>query len=65
LATYADGGLTATKPYVSGAAYIHRMSNFCGDCRYNPKKSIGQDSCPFRALYWTFLDFFGDERSFP
>jgi deoxyribodipyrimidine photolyase-related protein len=56
MATYADGGLTATKPYVSGAAYIHRMSNFCGHCRYDPKKSLGKDSCPFTALYWTFLE---------
>jgi deoxyribodipyrimidine photolyase-related protein len=56
MATYADGGLTATKPYVSGAAYIHRMSNFCGHCRYNPKKSLGEGSCPFTALYWTFLE---------
>ena len=31
--------LTATKPYVSGAAYINRMSNFCGHCQYDPKKS--------------------------
>ncbi len=56
MATYADGGLTATKPYVSGAAYINRMSNFCGHCRYDPKKSLGPDSCPFTALYWTFLE---------
>jgi deoxyribodipyrimidine photolyase-related protein len=56
MATYADGGLTATKPYVSGAAYINRMSNFCGHCRYDPKKSTGEDSCPFTALYWTFLE---------
>jgi len=56
MATYADGGLTATKPYVSGAAYINRMSNFCGHCRYDPKKSVGEDSCPFTALYWTFLE---------
>ena len=56
MATYADGGVTATKPYVSGAAYINRMSNFCGHCQYDPKKSIGPDSCPFTALYWTFLE---------
>ncbi len=56
MATYADGGLTATKPYVSGAAYINRMSNFCGRCQYDPKKSVGEGSCPFTALYWTFLE---------
>jgi deoxyribodipyrimidine photolyase-related protein len=56
MATYADGGLTATKPYVSGAAYIHRMSNYCGHCQYDPKKSTGPGSCPFTSLYWTFLE---------
>jgi deoxyribodipyrimidine photolyase-related protein len=56
MATYADGGLTATKPYVSGAAYIHRMSNYCGPCQYDPKKSTGPGSCTFTALYWTFLE---------
>jgi deoxyribodipyrimidine photolyase-related protein len=56
MATYADGGLTATKPYVSGAAYINRMSNFCGHCEYDPKKSTGPGSCPFTSLYWTFLE---------
>ena len=56
MATYADGGCTATKPYVSGAAYINRMSNFCGHCQYDPKKSTGPGSCPFTALYWTFLE---------
>jgi deoxyribodipyrimidine photolyase-related protein len=56
MGTYADGGLTATKPYVSGAAYINRMSNFCGHCQYNPKISVGPGSCPFTSLYWTFLE---------
>lgn len=56
MGTYADGGLTATKPYVSGAAYINRMSNFCGHCQYDPKRSTGKGSCPFTSLYWTFLE---------
>lgn len=56
MGTFADGGLTATKPYVSGAAYIHRMSNYCEGCRFSPKKTVGDDACPFTALYWTFLE---------
>lgn len=56
MATFGDGGLTATKPYVSGAAYINRMSDYCGGCALNPKKATGAGSCPFTALYWSFLE---------
>jgi deoxyribodipyrimidine photolyase-related protein len=56
MATYGDGGITATKPYVSGAAYIDRMSDYCRGCALDPKKSLGEGSCPFTALYWNFLD---------
>jgi deoxyribodipyrimidine photolyase-related protein len=56
MATFADGGLTATKPYVSGSAYINRMSDFCGNCALDPKRSLGPDSCPFTAMYWSFLE---------
>ncbi len=51
----ADGGLTATKPYISSANYINKMSDFCGTCRYKPKQRHGQDACPFNLLYWNFL----------
>ena len=56
MSTFGDGGLTATKPYVSGAAYINRMSDFCGKCPLDPKKSLGPGSCPFTAMYWSFLE---------
>jgi deoxyribodipyrimidine photolyase-related protein len=56
MATFGDGGLTGTKPYVSGASYINRMSDFCGTCRLDPKKTLGPGSCPFTALYWSFLE---------
>jgi len=52
---FADGGILASKPYVSGGAYIDRMSNYCGSCKYNVKKKTGEDACPFNYLYWNFL----------
>ncbi|HEY0786159.1 MAG TPA: cryptochrome/photolyase family protein [Acidobacteriaceae bacterium] len=61
MGTFGDGGVTATKPYVSGAAYINRMSNYCGGCQYNPKLALGEGSCPFTALYWSFLDRNADQ----
>ena len=51
-----DDGAMATKPYVSGGAYINRMSDYCGGCRYDPRKRVGDDACPFTAGYWAFLD---------
>ncbi|MFN8648112.1 MAG: cryptochrome/photolyase family protein [Gemmatimonadales bacterium] len=56
MATFGDGGLLASKPYVSSAAYINKMSNYCGGCRYDPKRRTGPGACPFNYLYWTFLD---------
>lgn len=52
----ADGGTMATKPYVSSAAYIHRMSDYCSHCRFDHKKRTGDEACPFNSLYWAFLD---------
>ena len=31
------------------------MSDYCGQCRYDVKKRVGDDACPFNALYWDFL----------
>ena len=53
---YADGGAMSTKPYAAGGAYINRMSNYCGDCPFDPKKRLGEDACPFTAGYWSFMD---------
>lgn len=56
MGSFADGGLLSSKPYVSGAAYLGRMSDYCSGCRYDPTKRSGDDACPFNYLYWTFLD---------
>jgi deoxyribodipyrimidine photolyase-related protein len=51
MGTYGVGPLMTTKPYVSGAAYINRMSDYCAACAFNPKKD-----CPITNLYWAYLD---------
>jgi deoxyribodipyrimidine photolyase-related protein len=55
MATFADGGLMASKPYAGGGAYIDRMSDYCGGCAYSPKLKSGPKACPFNYLYWAFL----------
>jgi len=51
----ADGGRTATKPYIASANYINRMSDYCKGCAYEPKQRTGAEACPFNTLYWNFL----------
>jgi len=56
MSQFADGGIVATKPYVSSGSYINKMSNYCKNCHYNVNKKTGENSCPFNSLYWNFLD---------
>lgn len=56
MSQYADGGSLATKPYVSSASYIHKMSNYCAGCFYKHAIKTGERACPFNSLYWNFLD---------
>ena len=55
MSQHADGGRLASKPYAASGAYINRMSDYCGRCRYDVKQRTGPDACPFNALYWDFL----------
>tara|TARA_Y100000389_G_scaffold113324_1_gene110471 strand:- start:369 stop:1889 length:1521 start_codon:yes stop_codon:yes gene_type:complete len=55
MSQYGDGGIVATKPYISGGAYINRMSNYCKNCYYDVKTIDSENSCPFNYLYWNFL----------
>ncbi len=55
MGTYASPVLSS-KPYVSSANYIDRMSDYCSTCPYDPDATTGEESCPFNALYWDFLD---------
>jgi deoxyribodipyrimidine photolyase-related protein len=51
MGSFATGPLMTTKPYLCGAAYIDRMSDFCAGCSFDPKRD-----CPISNLYWAFLD---------
>jgi deoxyribodipyrimidine photolyase-related protein len=59
MSQFADGGLVATKPYISSAKYVHSMSDYCESCEYDWKKRHGDRACPFNSLYW---DFFARHR---
>lgn len=56
MALYANGGRFTSKPYVASGAYIRRMSDYCGGCRYRPDVRHGDAACPMTTLYWNFLD---------
>ena len=54
MSQFADGGIVGSKPYVSSAAYVQKMSNYCEGCHYNYKEKFGPKACPFNTLYWDF-----------
>jgi len=54
MSQYADGGLVATKPYISGGAYLQRMGSWWSSGR-EAKESA------FTDAYWRFLDEHEDQ----
>jgi len=46
MSQFADGGLMATKPYISGSNYIKKMSDY----------ATGDWCTTWDALYWRFID---------
>jgi len=56
MSQFADGGIVGTKPYVSSASYIDKMSHYCGSCFYKKAIKTGEKACPFNSLYWNFYD---------
>ena len=64
MALYADGGRFTSKPYAASGAYIDRMSNYCGGCKYAPTQTqadrSGKPLCPVTVLYWSFVERHAD-----
>ncbi|MDZ7756903.1 cryptochrome/photolyase family protein [Rhodohalobacter sp.] len=56
MSTFADGGVLASKPYVSSGNYINKMGDYCKNCEYSVTKKTGEKACPFNYLYWNFVD---------
>ena len=56
MSQFADGGIIASKPYISSGNYINKMSDYCKSCSYRVQDKTGKDACPFNLLYWHFLD---------
>ncbi|NBD34204.1 MAG: cryptochrome/photolyase family protein [Cyanobacteria bacterium] len=52
---FADGGVFASKPYASSANYINKMSDYCENCCYNPRRRSQEKACPFNFFYWDFI----------
>ena len=61
MSQFADGGIVGTKPYISSASYINKMSNYCSDCYYKCKVKTGEKACPFNSLYWHFFSTHRDK----
>lgn len=51
MGTFSLGALFTTKPYIAGANYINRMSDYCQACAFDPSSS-----CPVTSLYWAYLE---------
>jgi deoxyribodipyrimidine photolyase-related protein len=50
MGTFAAGDVMTTKPYVAGAAYTARMSDYCKGCAFDPRRT-----CPLTRMYWAYL----------
>lgn len=55
MSTFADGGILASKPYVSSGSYINKMSDYCKHCKFKVKDKLGEEACPLNYLYWNFV----------
>lgn len=60
MSQFADGGSFATKPYIAGANYLTKMSDYPSDKHLNANRIPGDPESNWEAtltaLYWYFID---------
>jgi deoxyribodipyrimidine photolyase-related protein len=56
MSQFADGGIVGSKAYAASGNYINKMSDYCSDCQYSVKDTIGEGACPLNSLYWRFMN---------
>jgi deoxyribodipyrimidine photolyase-related protein len=54
MSQFADGGIVGSKPYISSANYINKMSDYCHNCFYDHRLRFGKKACPFNSFFWDF-----------
>lgn len=63
MSQFADGGIVGSKAYAASGNYINKMSDYCSDCQYNVKETVGEGACPLNSLYWRFMDLHQEKFS--
>ncbi len=56
MSQFVDWWNLATKPYISSANYINKMSDYCKHCYYDPKQKEWERACPMNYLYRNFVE---------
>ncbi len=61
MSQFADGGIVGSKAYAASGNYVKKMSDYCGDCRYNVTQVTGASACPLNSMYWRFMQAHQDD----
>ncbi|MEH0845378.1 cryptochrome/photolyase family protein [Micromonospora sp. CPCC 205711] len=55
ISQYADLARVDTRPYAVDGRYVDELSDYCGGCRYQPDRALGELACPYTGGFEAFL----------